>query len=97
MIVIPGQSNPPHLFPGMEITRSMLQEGFVGYSISLFEVLQALGVFGVVGLAFLLGLKLLPLAPTEARALEPCPERTRRLAAFAEAAGVTDDHTRPSG
>ena len=70
VIVIPGQTNPPHLFPGMEITSSPIEEGFVHYSISFYEVLQAFGVFGIVGLMFLLGLKYLPLAPTEARILE---------------------------
>ncbi len=67
VIVIPGQTNPPHLFPSMEITSSMLDEGFASYSISFYEVLQALGVFGVIGLMLLLGLRFLPLAPTEAR------------------------------
>jgi Ni/Fe-hydrogenase subunit HybB-like protein len=70
VIVIPGQTNPPHLFPGMEITSSPLNEGFVDYQISIYEVLQALGVFGVIGLAFLLGLKFLALVPTEARSLQ---------------------------
>jgi len=70
VIVIPGETNPPHLFPGMEITSSPIQEGFVHYSISYYEVLQAFGVIGIVGLLFLLGLKYLPLAPTEARILE---------------------------
>ena len=54
VIVIPGQTNPPHLFPGMEITSSALEEGFVHYSISVYELLQALGVFGIVGLMFIL-------------------------------------------
>ncbi len=67
VIVIPGQTNPPELFPGMEITSSPLDEGFVHYSISFYEVLQALGVIGIIGLMFLLGLKWLQLAPTEAR------------------------------
>lgn len=69
VIVIPGQTNPPHLFPGMVITSSPLNEGFVSYSISSYEVLQALGVFGLIGLIFILGLKFLALAPTEARVL----------------------------
>ena len=41
----------------------------VSYSISPLEVLQTLGVIGVVGLAFMVGLKVMPLAPTEARVL----------------------------
>ncbi len=70
VIVIPGLTNPPDLFPGMEITASAVEEGFVSYSASFYEVLQALGVFGIIGLMFLLGLRMLCLAPTEARATE---------------------------
>jgi len=70
VIVIPGQTNPPNLFPGMEITESPLQEGFVTYTISVWETMQALGVFGFIGLMLLLGLKFLALAPTEARVLK---------------------------
>jgi molybdopterin-containing oxidoreductase family membrane subunit len=68
VIVIPGLTHPPELFPGMEITRSVLEEGIVTYSISFYEVLQALGVLGIIGLLFVLGLKWLSLLPTEARA-----------------------------
>ncbi|MEW6071530.1 MAG: NrfD/PsrC family molybdoenzyme membrane anchor subunit [Planctomycetota bacterium] len=67
VIVIPGQTNPPELFPGMVITTSPLDEGFVSYSISSYEALQAVGVLGIVGLLFVLGLKYLALAPVEAR------------------------------
>ena len=69
VIVLPGQTNPPHLFPGMKITSSEVQEGFVSYYLSIYELLQALGVMAFVGLAFLLGLKYMPLPPKEARAL----------------------------
>jgi len=67
LIVIPGQTHPPDLFPGMEITHSVINEGIAVYNISFLEVLQALGVFGIIGFLFVLGLKYLPLAPTEAR------------------------------
>jgi molybdopterin-containing oxidoreductase family membrane subunit len=67
LIVIPGQENPPHLFPGMEVVSASLNEGIVTYSISIFEVMQALGVFSLIGLLFILGLKYLPLLPTEAK------------------------------
>lgn len=68
LIVIPGLSHPPHLFPGMEITQSPIAEGAVPYHISFLETLQALGVLSFIGLMFCLGLKYLPLLPTEARA-----------------------------
>jgi PAS domain S-box-containing protein len=70
VIVIPGQTNPPHLFPGMEIASSQLDEGYVDYTISIYETLQSFGVIGVIGLMFLLGLKFMALAPTEARMTE---------------------------
>jgi len=67
LIVIPGQTYAPTLFPGMEVSGRFLEEGVVAYHITLLEVLQALGVFGIIGLAFALGLKVLDLLPTEAR------------------------------
>jgi molybdopterin-containing oxidoreductase family membrane subunit len=70
IIVIPGQTHPPDLFPGMEIINSPLAEGYVSYSISFYEVLQALGVVGIIGLAFVLGIKLLRMMPTEAKIYE---------------------------
>jgi len=67
VIVIPGLTNPPHLFPGWEIITPDLMDHYVRYSIRIQEVLQALGVLGVVGFLFLVGLKYLALLPTEAR------------------------------
>jgi len=69
LIVIPGLIHPPELFPGWEVSGTVLWEGVVDYSISFYEVLQALGVVGIIGFAFLMGLKFLPLAPTEAKVL----------------------------
>jgi Ni/Fe-hydrogenase subunit HybB-like protein len=69
LIVIPGLIHPPELFPGWEIADAVLWEGVVSYSISPLEVLQTLGVIGAIGFAFMIGLKMMPLAPTEARAL----------------------------
>lgn len=67
LIVIPGQVHPPDLFPGMEVTGTVVEEGVAHYSISALEILQALGVLGIIGFCFILGLKLLSFAPTEAR------------------------------
>ncbi|MFH1765653.1 MAG: NrfD/PsrC family molybdoenzyme membrane anchor subunit [Gemmatimonadota bacterium] len=69
LIVIPGLIHPPELFPGWEIADAVLWEGVVSYSISPLEILQTLGVIGAIGFAFVVGLKVMPLAPTEARAL----------------------------
>jgi len=70
LIVIPGQEHPPDLFPGMEVTSTVLAEGIVTYSMSFLELLQALSVFSLIGIMFILGLKYLPLLPTEARIYE---------------------------
>jgi molybdopterin-containing oxidoreductase family membrane subunit len=67
LIVIPGLTYPAEILPGMEITASLAQEGIASYSITIWEVLQALGVFAFVGLAFVLGLKFLRLLPVEAK------------------------------
>lgn len=67
LIVIPGQAHPPVLFPNMEIVTSAFEEGVVVYSISALEIVQAVGVVGIIGFAFALGLKVLKLLPAEAR------------------------------
>ena len=69
VIVLPGLTNGPDLFPGMEIVDSVITEGIASYSISAIEVIQALGVFGVIAFLFLAGLKYLELLPTEAKML----------------------------
>jgi molybdopterin-containing oxidoreductase family membrane subunit len=66
LIVIPGLIHPPKLFPGWEIV-SPAVEGVVVYHISFLEVLQTLGVIGIIGFAFVVGLRVMPLAPVEAR------------------------------
>ncbi|MEZ5358199.1 MAG: NrfD/PsrC family molybdoenzyme membrane anchor subunit [Candidatus Zixiibacteriota bacterium] len=66
VIVLPGLTYPQEILPGMHITQSMIQEGIAAYNISLAEILQALGVFGVVGFLFLWGLRFFKLLPTEA-------------------------------
>jgi Ni/Fe-hydrogenase subunit HybB-like protein len=71
VIVLPGLMHPPDLFPGMEIVQSTLEEGVASYTVSFAEVLQALGVFGVIGFLFAWGLKVFKLLPTEARVLPP--------------------------
>jgi Ni/Fe-hydrogenase subunit HybB-like protein len=68
LIVIPGLSHPPDLIPGWEITHSAVEEGIAVYSLSTYEVLQALGVAALIGLLFLWGLRWMRLLPSEARA-----------------------------
>ena len=67
LIVIPGETHAPELFPGMEVIGTVVNEGVATYSMSYLEVLQALGVLSFIGLLFILGLKRLRLLPTEAR------------------------------
>jgi Ni/Fe-hydrogenase subunit HybB-like protein len=69
LIVIPGLIHPPELFPGWEITDAVFLEGVASYTVSYLEVLQTLGVLGFIGFAFVVGLKVMPLAPNEARVL----------------------------
>lgn len=78
LIVIPGLIHPPDLFPGWEIT-GMAVEGVAVYHVSLFETLQTLGVLGVIGFAFMVGLKVMPLAPVAAR--WSTPEEQKEAAA----------------
>ena len=67
VIVLPGLTHPPEMFPGMQVTGSPIAEGYVSYSVSLPEILQALGVLGVIGFMFAAGLKIFKLLPNEAR------------------------------
>jgi molybdopterin-containing oxidoreductase family membrane subunit len=68
VIVLPGLTHPPELFPGMHVIGSALEEGIAAYTISWPEIFQALGVFGVIGFLFVFGLMTMKLLPTEARA-----------------------------
>ena len=78
LIVIPGLIHPPELFPGWEIVAPAV-EGVVAYHISFLEVLQTLGVIGIIGFAFVVGLRVMPLAPTSAR--WSTPEEQQAVAA----------------
>jgi len=69
VIVLPGLMHPPEIFPGMLVTGTGVPEGNVAYSMGFIEILQALGVFGVIGFLFVWGLKVFKLLPHEAKAL----------------------------
>ncbi|MBN2320909.1 MAG: polysulfide reductase NrfD [Acidobacteria bacterium] len=69
VIVLPGLMHPPEMFPGMLVTGTGVPEGIAPYSLSVVEVLQALGVFGAIGFLFVWGLKAFKLLPNEAKAL----------------------------
>lgn len=77
LIVIPGQTHAADLLPNMKIVGSVLEpgaagveEGTIHYIVSYHEVFQALGVAALIGLLFVLGLRVLRLLPTEAKIYE---------------------------
>ena len=67
VIVLPGLTHPQELIAGMEIIESAVEEGIASYAISYLEILQALGVLGIIGFMFGWGLKYMKLLPTEAK------------------------------
>jgi Ni/Fe-hydrogenase subunit HybB-like protein len=88
LIVIPGLIHPPDLFPGMQVTGTVLSEGIAHYSISFLEVLQTLGVLGIIGFAFVVGLKVMPLAPIEAKASLEVPKKRSRILSLLGGGGM---------
>jgi molybdopterin-containing oxidoreductase family membrane subunit len=68
IIVLPGQDLPLDVLPGKEIVSSPFLDGqFANYAVSLPEIAQAVGISAMVGLAYVIGLKVLALLPQEAR------------------------------
>ncbi|MBU2600514.1 polysulfide reductase NrfD [bacterium] len=67
IIVIPGQVFPVELFPGYEVSSPFMDGAIGSYLISPLEVIQAVGILAIVGLLYVLGLKLFALLPTEAK------------------------------
>jgi molybdopterin-containing oxidoreductase family membrane subunit len=66
IIVIPGQTHPADILPNMIVESSALYEAHVGYSISLLEVIQALGIGAIIAITFVLGLRIFAMLPTKA-------------------------------
>ena len=66
IIVIPGQTRPAEILPNMHVEAAARYGNAVGYSISLLEAIQALGIAAIVTLAFILGLKVFAMLPTKA-------------------------------
>ena len=50
----------------MNVESVALDGAIVGYSITFLEVVQALGVAAIVAIAFILGLRIFAMLPTEA-------------------------------
>ena len=66
----------------MEVTGTVLSEGVMQYSVSFLEILQTLGVLGIIGFAFVVGLKVMPLAPVEAKATLEEPKKISKILAL---------------
>jgi len=66
IIVIPGQLHAAEILPNHEVESVALDGAAVTYSISFLEVVQTLGVAAILAIAFVLGLKIFAMMPTEA-------------------------------
>ena len=66
IIVIPGQLHPADILPNMNVESVALDGAIVSYSITFLEVVQALGVAAIVAIAFVLGLRIFAMLPTQA-------------------------------
>lgn len=67
LFIFPGQVYPMELFPGKHITSLFMDGAFDFYCVSFPEFIQAISVFSIIGILYILGLKILPLLPREAR------------------------------
>lgn len=67
IILFPAQVYPLELFPGKHITSPFMDGAFDFYCISFPEFIQAISVFSIIGILYLLGLKVLPLLPREVK------------------------------
>ncbi|MEW6007049.1 MAG: NrfD/PsrC family molybdoenzyme membrane anchor subunit [bacterium] len=67
IILFPGQVYPLELFPGKHIASPFMDGAFDFYCVSFPEFIQVVSVFAMLGILYVLGLKILPLLPKEAR------------------------------
>ena len=74
IIVIPGQTFPADILPNMSVESVAHYGEKVGYSISFIEIVQALGIASIVAIAFILGLKLFAMLPTQALMEDGAPD-----------------------
>lgn len=73
LFILPGQVLAQPIMPGYELS-SGFQDGInVMYIPRLIEWIQYAGIFALIGLVYLLGLKLLPLLPREGVFVKPVP------------------------
>ncbi|MHC4627865.1 MAG: NrfD/PsrC family molybdoenzyme membrane anchor subunit [Planctomycetota bacterium] len=66
ILVVPGQTHPADLLPNMNVESVALDGAYVGYSVSLIEVVQALGIAAMVAIPVILGMRFFAMLPTKA-------------------------------
>jgi molybdopterin-containing oxidoreductase family membrane subunit len=67
IIVLPGQILPLNLFPGYEISSAFMDGAMGSYCVSIAEIVQGIGIFAIIGILYVLGLKFFALLPDEVR------------------------------
>ena len=76
IIVIPGQTHPAEILPNMNVESAALDGAIVNYSITFLEVVQAVGIAAILAIAFVIGLRVFAMLPTEALMEEEAPSPT---------------------
>jgi molybdopterin-containing oxidoreductase family membrane subunit len=66
LAVVPAQTHAADILPNMHVESVALDGAVVGYSISLLEAVQALGIAAMIAIAFILGLRFFAMLPTKA-------------------------------
>jgi molybdopterin-containing oxidoreductase family membrane subunit len=66
LFILPGQFLPIPIFPGYKLTSPFLDGQVVTYIPHLAEWVQFAGIFGFIALAYIVGIRMLPLLPMEA-------------------------------
>jgi Ni/Fe-hydrogenase subunit HybB-like protein len=76
IIVIPGQTHPTEILPNMNVESAALDGAIVNYSITFLEVVQAVGIAAILAIAFVIGLRVFAMLPTQALMEEETPSPT---------------------
>ncbi len=66
LAVVPAQTHAADILPNMHVESVALDGAVVGYSITLLEAVQALGIAAMIAIAFILGLRFFAMLPTKA-------------------------------
>jgi molybdopterin-containing oxidoreductase family membrane subunit len=66
LAVVPAQTHAADILPNMHVESVALDGANVGYSISLLEAVQVLGIAALIAIAFILGLRYFAMLPTKA-------------------------------